>query len=46
VGAHEIIAETSRHDRSLHELEIEEISNRDGCTIGAVFAVKKEIRGK
>jgi len=27
VGAHEIIAETSRHDRSLHELEIEEISN-------------------
>ena len=26
VGAHEIIAETSRHDRSLHELEIEEIS--------------------
>ena len=27
VGAHEIIAETSRHDRSLHELESEEISN-------------------
>ena len=27
VGAHEIIAETARHDRSLHELEIEEISN-------------------
>ena len=27
VGAHEIIAETSRHDRSLHELEIGEISN-------------------
>src|ERR1019366_7497347 len=27
VGAHEIIVETSRHDRSLHELEIEEISN-------------------
>jgi len=27
VGAHEIIAETSRHDRSLHELEIEEIAN-------------------
>ena len=26
VGAHEIIVETSRHDRSLHELEIEEIS--------------------
>jgi len=27
VGAHEIIVETSRHDRSLHELEIEEIHN-------------------
>jgi UDPglucose--hexose-1-phosphate uridylyltransferase len=27
VGAHEIIAETPRHDRSLHELEIHEISN-------------------
>ena len=27
VGAHEIIAETARHDRSLHELEIEEISD-------------------
>ncbi len=27
VGAHEIIAETSRHDRSLHELEIEQISD-------------------
>jgi UDPglucose--hexose-1-phosphate uridylyltransferase len=27
VGAHEIIAETSRHDRSLHELEIEELSD-------------------
>jgi UDPglucose--hexose-1-phosphate uridylyltransferase len=27
VGAHEIIAETSRHNRSLHELESEEISN-------------------
>jgi UDPglucose--hexose-1-phosphate uridylyltransferase len=27
VGAHEIIAETSRHDRSLHELEIDEIAN-------------------
>jgi UDPglucose--hexose-1-phosphate uridylyltransferase len=27
VGAHEIIAETPRHDRSLHELEVEEISN-------------------
>jgi UDPglucose--hexose-1-phosphate uridylyltransferase len=27
VGAHEIIAETSRHDRSLHELKNEEISN-------------------
>ncbi len=27
VGAHEIIVETSRHDRSLHELEIEEISD-------------------
>ena len=25
VGAHEIIAETPRHDRSLHELEIDEI---------------------
>jgi len=25
VGAHEIIAETPRHDRSLHELEIHEI---------------------
>jgi UDPglucose--hexose-1-phosphate uridylyltransferase len=27
VGAHEIIVETSRHDRNLHELEIEEISD-------------------
>jgi len=27
VGAHEIIAETSRHDHSLHELEIHEISD-------------------
>ncbi len=27
VGAHEIIAETPRHDRSLHELEIHEISD-------------------
>lgn len=27
VGAHEIIVETPRHDHSLHELEIEEISN-------------------
>ncbi len=27
VGAHEIIVETSRHDRSLHELEIAEISD-------------------
>jgi len=27
IGAHEIIAETSRHDRSLHELNSEEISN-------------------
>jgi len=27
VGAHEIIAETPRHDRSLHELEPEEISD-------------------
>lgn len=27
VGAHEIIAETPRHDRSLHELDPEEISN-------------------
>ena len=27
VGAHEIIVETARHDRSLHELEIEEISD-------------------
>jgi UDPglucose--hexose-1-phosphate uridylyltransferase len=27
VGAHEIIVETSRHDRSLHELEIGEISD-------------------
>jgi UDPglucose--hexose-1-phosphate uridylyltransferase len=27
VGAHEIIAETARHDRNLHELEIKEISD-------------------
>lgn len=27
IGAHEIIAETPRHDRSLHELEIREISH-------------------
>jgi UDPglucose--hexose-1-phosphate uridylyltransferase len=27
IGAHEIIAETPRHDRSLHELEIHEISD-------------------
>jgi UDPglucose--hexose-1-phosphate uridylyltransferase len=27
IGAHEIIVETPRHDRSLHELEIPEISN-------------------
>ncbi len=27
IGAHEIIAETPHHDRSLHELEIDEISN-------------------
>ena len=27
VGAHEIIAETPRHDRSLHELEIHEIAD-------------------
>jgi UDPglucose--hexose-1-phosphate uridylyltransferase len=27
VGAHEIIAETARHDRNLHELEIREISD-------------------
>jgi UDPglucose--hexose-1-phosphate uridylyltransferase len=27
VGAHEIIAETARHDRNLHELEIGEISD-------------------
>ncbi|MBZ5685534.1 MAG: DUF4921 family protein [Acidobacteriia bacterium] len=27
VGAHEIVAETPRHDRSLHELEIEEIGD-------------------
>lgn len=27
IGAHEIIAETPRHDRSLHELEVEEIAN-------------------
>ena len=27
VGAHEIIVETPRHDRSLHELEVPELSN-------------------
>src|ERR1017187_6818128 len=27
VGAHEIIVETPRHDRSLHELEVHEISD-------------------
>ena len=27
IGAHEIIAETPRHDRSLHELEVGEIAN-------------------
>lgn len=27
VGAHEIIVETPRHDRSLHELEVHELSN-------------------
>jgi UDPglucose--hexose-1-phosphate uridylyltransferase len=27
IGAHEIIVETPRHDRSLHELEAEEISD-------------------
>ncbi len=27
LGAHEIIAETPRHDRSFHELEVHEISN-------------------
>ena len=41
VGAHEIIAETARHDRSLHELEVEEISN----VIGAYIARIRDLEG-
>ena len=41
VGAHEIIAETPRHDRSIHELEIHEISN----VIRAYIARRVDLEG-
>lgn len=41
VGAHEIIAETPRHDRSLHELEIHEISD----VIRAYVARRVDLKG-
>ena len=44
VGAHEIIAETVRHDRSLHELEIEEISDVIRAYIARIVDLEGDTR--
>jgi UDPglucose--hexose-1-phosphate uridylyltransferase len=44
VGAHEIIAETPRHDRSLHELEIEEISDVIKAYIARIMDLEGDTR--
>jgi UDPglucose--hexose-1-phosphate uridylyltransferase len=44
VGAHEIIAETPRHDRSLHELEIHEISAVIRAYIARIVDLERDKR--
>jgi UDPglucose--hexose-1-phosphate uridylyltransferase len=44
VGAHEIIVETSRHDRSLHELEIGEISDVIRAYIARIVDLERDKR--
>ncbi len=44
VGAHEIIVETSRHDRSLHELEIGEISDVIRTFIARIVDLERDHR--
>ena len=44
VGAHEIIAETPRHDRSLHELEIREISDIIRSYVARIVDLERDKR--
>jgi len=44
VGAHEIIVETSRHDRSLHELEIGQICNVIKAYVGRIIDLEGDKR--
>jgi UDPglucose--hexose-1-phosphate uridylyltransferase len=45
IGAHEIIAETPRHDRSLHELEPEEISHVIRAYVARIADLEESWRG-
>ena len=44
VGAHEIIAETPRHDRSLHELEIREICDVIRAYVARILDLEQDKR--
>ena len=44
VGAHEIIAETPRHDRSLHELEPDEISDVIRAYVARITDLERDER--
>ncbi len=44
IGAHEIIAETPRHDRSLHELEVEEIANIVRACVARIVDLERDQR--
>ncbi len=44
VGAHEIIAETARHDRNLHELEVGEISDVIKAYIARIVDLERDAR--
>ena len=44
IGAHEIIAETPRHDRSLHELEVAEIADVIRACIARIVDLERDPR--
>lgn len=44
VGAHEIVVETPRHDRSLHELEVPEIANVIRAYVARIIDLHRDAR--
>ena len=44
VGAHEIVAETPRHDLSLHELEVEEIADVVRACVARIVDLERDAR--